>query len=194
MLPVERASAQTLDSHFARLYERAQVDLRQEGFADSEISLQPALDMRYAGQSYELTINARSGAGEAADGEQYARDFHEAHRRRFSYSSEGEPVVIVNIRLKAVAKTRKPEFAYRPPGDKDPAAAYLGSRPIFFASSDSPQTPRPVEAGLYQRERLVPGNRIEGPAILVQLDTTTILPPDWVATVDGWGNLIAGQG
>jgi N-methylhydantoinase A len=193
MLPVEEASAQTLNSHFAPLYERARAELRQQGFSGPEIHLLPALDMRYAGQSYELTVEARADGDAAADGQQYAADFHKAHGQRFSYSSEGEPVVIVNLRLKAIGKTRKPTFPYDPPGAPDPSAAYLGSRTVLFADSDSPGTTQPAEADLYQRERLAPGNEIRGPAILVQLDATTILPPGWVATVDGWGNMIAEQ-
>jgi N-methylhydantoinase A len=193
MLPAKEASAHILNSRFAPLYQQARADLRQEGFFDAEISLLPALDMRYVGQSYELTVEAGAESGAIADGQQYAAAFHQAHQRRFSYSSQGEPVVIVNLRLKAVGKTRKPEFPFQPSDDSDPDAAYLESRTIFFANGDSPGTTRPVEAGLYQRELLASGNRIRGPAILVQLDATTILPPGWVATVDGWGNLIAEQ-
>jgi len=193
MLPVERASAETLNSLFAPLYERARADLYMEGLADGEISFQPALDMRYAGKSYELTVKAKPGAGGARDGELYAAHFHRAHRQRFSYSSEEEPVVIVNIRLKAVGTTRKPSFPYQPSGDADPTAALLGVRPVLFADRSSPHTTRSLDAALYQRERLAPGNRIRGPAILVQLDTTTVLPPGWVATVDGWGNLVSEQ-
>ncbi len=191
MLPAADASAKILDRLFAPLYERARADLRQEGFADTEINLLPSLDMRYVGQSYELTVEARAEGRAARDGQQYAMDFHQAHQRRFSYASEGEPAEIVNLRLKALGRTSKPRFTFQPLGDPDPAAAYLGSRKVHFVSGDSPHSIQPTEAGLYQRERLTPGNRILGPAILVQLDATTILPPDWVISVDGWGNLIA---
>jgi N-methylhydantoinase A len=186
MLPESQASAKTLSRLFAPLYERAEAELRAEGFAGDEIIMQPALDMRYVGQSYELRVGAQSGA----EGQGAVRNFHEAHRQRFSYANEGEPVEIVNLRLKAIGKTAKPRFSHQPSGPLDPKTAQLGHKQVYFADKNTPHAARPVPAALYQRERLVPGNMVVGPAVLVQLDTTTVIPPGWSATVDGWRNLV----
>jgi N-methylhydantoinase A len=187
MLPAAQASVEELDRLFAPLYKRASDELCDEGFAGDQIKLQPALDMRYLGQSYELRVGARPGGG----AQSYIQDFHEAHRQRFSYANQGEPVEIVNLRLKAIGQTAKPRFSHQAPKQLDPKAAQVGYKQVYFAERNAPNAARPVPAALYQRERLAPGNMIVGPAILFQLDTTTIIPPDWSATMDGWGNLVA---
>ncbi len=191
MLPAQDASNGTLDGLFAPLYERARADLQAEGLATGEIVLLPALDMRYVGQSYELTIplpNQVPIAG--SQGPHITRDFHSAHQRRFSYASEGEPVEIVNLRLKAVGRTAKPQFSRQPLGDLHPKAAHVGYKQVYFSDTTTPHAARPVPTALYERERLLPGNMVVGPAAIFQLDTTTVIPPGWAATVDGWGNLV----
>jgi N-methylhydantoinase A len=121
-------------------------------------------------------------------------DFHEIHRRRFSYASEGEAVEIVNLRLKAIGQTAKPRFSQQPLGSLDPSTAHVGYKEVFFADRETPGAARPFPTALYQRERLAPGNIVVGPAVLFQLDTTTVIPPRWAARVDGWGNLVAEEG
>jgi N-methylhydantoinase A len=189
MLPTR--GVQTLSSHFASLLERARGELRSEGLDDGEIRLLPALDMRYVGQSFELTIELPEDLSQTTEpGADLTTLFHEAHRQRFSYASETEPVEIVNLRLKALGLTSKPQFSRKPLGDPDPSAAYVGHKQVRFADAHSPQQARPISSALYRRDRLAPGNVVVGPAVLFQLDTTAIIPPHWVATVDGWGNLI----
>jgi N-methylhydantoinase A len=191
MLPASQASTRTLDRLFTPLHERARADLYAEGFADEQITLLPALDMRYVGQSFELTIQALDDAAGSTGPESRLTDrFHRAHLQRFSHASEREPVEIVNLRLKAIGRTAKPQFSRRSLGDLDPRAAQVGYKPIHFAEGNSPHAARPISTGLYQRDRLTPGNLVVGPAILFQLDTTTVIPPGWAATVDGWGNLV----
>lgn len=189
MLPASEADGATLRRLFALLYERARAELRAEGFGDDEITFLPALDMRYAGQSYELRVEVNL-EGETAE---HTGAFHEQHRQRFSYASEGEPVVIVNLRVKAVGQTAKPHFSHQTPGSLHPKAAQVGYKRVYFAEREPPHAARPVPTALYERERLVPGNMVVGPALLFQLDTTTIIPPDWSATADGWGNLVVQQ-
>ena len=188
MLAAEAADPRKLDSLFAPLYERAQADLRAEGLDDDETMFLPTLDMRYVGQSYELPVG-RSEWGIEELGTGCIQEFHKVHRGRFSYANEQEPVEIVNLRLKAVGRTAKPRFGHRVAESLDPKAAQIGYKPVFFADSDSAAA-RPIPAALYERERLVPGNIIVGPAIVFQLDTTSVIPPTWAATVDGWGNLV----
>ncbi|MFN2219738.1 MAG: hydantoinase/oxoprolinase family protein, partial [Anaerolineae bacterium] len=189
MLPASETDAALLRRLFAGLYERARGELRAEGFSDSEIALLPALDMRYVGQSYELRVEIDL----AREIEEHVGAFHELHRQRFSYASEGEPVELVNLRIKAVGRTAKPRFSYQTPGSLYPDAARVGYKPVHFADRDAPHAARPIPTALYDRDRLEPGNMVVGPAVLFQLDTTTVIPPDWSAAVDGWGNLLAEQ-
>jgi N-methylhydantoinase A len=187
MLPASEVDGATLRRLFARLYERSRADLHAEGFADDQIAFLPSLDMRYVGQSYELRVDVNL----EAETEEHTSAFHQLHRQRFSYASEEEPVEVVNLRVKAVGRTAKPRFSHQPPGSLHPKAAQVGHKPVHFADRNSPHAARPVPAALYERARLEPGNMVVGPAVLFQLDTTTIIPPDWSATVDGWGNLVA---
>jgi N-methylhydantoinase A len=194
MLPVAAADAAILEDWFAPLLERATSDLKAEGFAQDSASFVPALDMRYVGQSFELTIPFPGLLPETPVSNLPGRltdDFHAAHRQRFSYASDGEPIEIVNLRLKAIGKTAKPQFTRQQRGTLDPKAAHLGYKQVYFADRASPHAARPILTALYERESLTPGNIIVGPAVIFQLDTTTVVPPDWAATVDGWGNLVA---
>ena len=190
MLATSEADGATLRRLFGRLYERARTELGAEGFSENEIVLLPALDMRYVGQSYELRVEIDLDAEITA----HVGAFHALHEQRFSYASEQEPVEIVNLRVKAVGRTAKPRFSYRLPASLYPDAAQVGHKPVYFADRHSPHATRPIPAALYERDRLEPGNVVVGPAVLFQLDTTTIVPPGWSAAVDGWGNLLVEQG
>ena len=189
MLRAGEAEGATLRRLFAQLYERASAELRAEGLSSDEIMLLPALDMRYVGQSYELRVEID------LDGEmrEHVNAFHARHQQRFSYANHKEPVEIVNLRVKAVGRTAKPRFTRRASGGLYPDAAQVGHKVVYFADRDAPHAARPIPTALYDRDRLDPGNVVVGPAVLFQLDTTTIVPPGWSATVDGWGNLLAEQ-
>jgi N-methylhydantoinase A len=188
MLPAQAADADTLDRLFAPLYERARAEMRDEGLAGDDIRLLPALDMRYVGQSFELRVDVKAEAQEEA--QRIVADFHDVHRQRFSYASEGEPVEIVNLRLKAVGQTAKPQFSRLPLSGVNPKAAHIGYKQVYFTDASSPQAARPIHAALYERGLLAPGNIVIGPSIIFQFDTTTVIPPGWVASTDGWGNLV----
>jgi N-methylhydantoinase A len=189
MLPASELDGATLWRLFDGLFDRARAGLRAEGFEDDDIALTPSVDMRYKGQSYELRILARLDQ----ETDELARSFHLEHRQRFSYANQDEPVEIVNLRVKAVSRPPEFEFSYQEPGGLDPREAQVGYKPAYFADREPPHPARPFPAALYERDRLEPGNMVVGPAILFQLDTTTVIPPDWAATVDGWGNLVAEQ-
>jgi N-methylhydantoinase A len=184
MLPALEASAETLERLFAPLYDRARADLQSEGLTGDDVALNPALDMRYVGQSFELTLPLTSHGPAVSEG------FHAAHRQRFSYASEGEPVEIVNLRLKAVGRTAKPRFTRQESSGLDPRAANVGYKQAFFLDEGAPHAARRIPTALYDRERLSAGNVVVGPAVIFQLDATTIISPGWAATVDGWGNLV----
>jgi N-methylhydantoinase A len=202
MLPADGVDTGTLERLFQPIYGRARSELLAEGLRDGDIRLMPALDMRYVGQSYELTIPlaARTQAGhlpEVALGLDMARavdDFHQTHQRRFSYANTEEPVEVVNLRVKAVGSTAKPTSVRQPAASIDPRAAHIGYKQVYFAEPGAPRAARPIPTALYDRERLSSGNIVVGPAVIFQLDTTTVIPPWWAATVDEWGNLVVELG
>ncbi len=166
-----------LDTIFAPLEARAYDDLRKEGIQPQQIVLERALDMRYVGQSHEITVP------QPADGA-WLGAFHTAHERLYGHRHDEELIQVVNARLRAVGRSPKPIFEPLPEEGTDASAACMGEGLVWFG----PQEPQ--RTLLYERERLLAGNVIIGPAILFQLDATTVLAPGWQAVVDRWGNLL----
>ena len=155
-----------------------------EGIDPAELTLQSKLDMRYKGQSHELTI--------ALDGPTpivhltkttLAALFHAAHAARYDYERPDAPVELVTLRLTAVAPVTPPVLPHQSPTDGDPAVALIGRKPVWFDA-------QPLPTALYDRARLQPGQRFAGPAVLFQYDTTAVVPPQWEVVVDGFGNLV----
>ena len=90
---------------------------------------------------------------------------------------------MVNLRLKMLIPVEKPRQQLVRLEGRDPAAARLGEAEVVFQQGA-------LSTNLYQRHLLRHGNVIEGPAVVVQMDSTTSIPPGWVAQVDGYGNLV----
>jgi len=180
MLPLT-GSPEVITAELAKLAEQGRLDLIDEGCAEGRILIERALDLRYAGQSYELTVPFDDGADMASA-------FHLAHARRFGYSDEREPVQIVNVRVKARGRVDTPPMPRQTDEEASRAAARSSHR-VAFSGADSRLIWR--RTPVYLRERLTPGAALTGPAIVAQYDTTTVLPPDWSATVDATGAILA---
>lgn len=173
MLSGETSVAE-LAARLEPLIERGRAEIQAEGVAEADIRLQPYLDMRYRGQSYELIVPFS---------ERVYADFHAMHARQYGYAQEGAPLEVVNLRLRAVGQTAPPPLHARPLGPADPSPARIEHRDVIFADG-ARRTP------LYRAERLQPGNHIPGPAVIVRSDTTILLGPADAATVDGYDNLL----
>ena len=135
------------------------------------------LDARYVGQSYELSISGEDLAPEVV-----STALHEAHGKRFGYSSPHASVEIVNVRVIAVGETDKPVLPYR-----EPEAV---GRPSSLSQVSVYGDGTAIETQVYERTTLLPGTEIQGPAILIQTDTTTWVPAEWIGRVDGWYNVL----
>ncbi len=172
---------------FDELADQALARLRGEGFTQDKIRLDFALDLRYAGQGYELTIPApRSiAAAQLAD---LRERFDQAHLQGYGHAAPGAQVEVVSFRLTArgeVPRAPLPE----PPAAKEPVqAAEKARRPAYFASLE-----RYVDCPVYDRARLAPGHAIAGPAIVEQLDATTVLRPRQRLLVDKFGSFVITQ-
>ena len=171
------ASGEWVQRNFKPLEEQALADMAAEGHRAGDVTLRRLLDVRYRGQSHELTIPVD------LDAPAIGARFHEAHEKRYGYRRPQEPVEIVNVRLQAMAPVTPPELPRRPAGDPDAGDAHIGQKPVWF--DRAPQT-----TDLYLRERLRPGHTFDGPAVIFQYDTTTVIPPGWQAHVDPLSNLI----
>jgi N-methylhydantoinase A len=166
---------------FEEMMEQGRREILAEGVEPDRIEIEPYLDMRYRGQSYELTVPYSGSINDAA------LEFHAAHQVRFGYSDPDEPVQIVNARVKAFGRAERPEIAYTP-FETETVVEPDYIREVVFAGQNSAET---RSTGIYDRSNLPAGSRIHGPAIVTQYDTTTVLPPGWSAMVDSTGNVIA---
>ncbi len=133
-----------------------------------------SLDLRYAGQGYELNVPA---------GENALADFHAAHRKRYGYADESRVVQVVNVRVRITCPADKIDFPHFERRNGSGQQALLASRPVIFRR-ESVQTP------IYNREALEAGDRFEGPAIIVEYSATTVVPPHFVIAVDAFKNLV----
>ncbi len=156
---------------------RALAEMSAEGFATHQLTLYASLDMRYKGQSHELTILL--GTSHVS----LANQFHQAHAARYGYARPKAEVEVVTARLTAVAPNAPPPLTAQPWQSADPSAALLGEKRVWFGQ-------RPLPTRLYARAKLQPGNHLVGPAIIFQYDTTCVIPPEWETAVDAYGNLL----
>jgi N-methylhydantoinase A len=177
MRPAEEAGR--LAEWFSPLYTRARSDLAAEGFAARRTRFEPALDLRYAGQSYELTLTLPRLP---VTPQRLAAEFHKLHLHRYQFSRDGAPIEIVNLRLRASGQVAAPEIRHAAASGPSPQRARIGRYEAIFDRA------RPT--ALLDRALLRAGNRILGPALVVQLDATTLIPPGWRAEVDALENLI----
>jgi N-methylhydantoinase A len=141
--------------------------------------------MRYHGQNYELAVEVPEGAISAATMRILASRFADAHRHRYGFAADGEPVQLVTLRVEATGAVRKAELTAHPEIGPDPSGAVSTHRRVWL-----PEAQDFVKTPVYRRDRLRPGNRFAGPAIVEQMDATTLVPPGATARVDAWENLI----
>jgi N-methylhydantoinase A len=161
----------------------AELDRRAAVWADTE-KLDPALlefrrvlELRYLGQSSELSVPLDNAVNTLA---RVVAAFHAEHQRRFGYAMRERGIEIVTARL--TARVGRP----MPPPEipAEIAQQAPSSRRVWFAAKGFVETP------IYQRDAISSASRIAGPAVIEQMDTTTIVPPGWNATVDRMANLL----
>jgi N-methylhydantoinase A len=168
-------TAEQLSNLFEDLEEKGLKDLSKEGIGKENVRLERYLDMRYEGQSYEIIVPFESN---------YINGFHGLHERTYGYRNEDKIVEIVNLRLRARGIPDKPRFHRAKEMKKQPPEkAFLGEREVVFDQ-------RLSKTQILFRDNLLSGNRISGPAILVEYSSTIVIPPFAEAHVDEYGNVI----
>ncbi len=170
---------------FVALQEQADHWFTEEGVASADRRLKRTADLRYHGQNYELAIDVPDGPITPATITALAEGFAAAHKRLYGFVAEGEAVQLVTYRVEAVGLVPKAAFRPEPDDGPDASHAIIGSREVWF-----PEAGGFVACPIYDRDKLKSGNRFAGPAIVEQMDSTTVLLPDMTATVEPYLNLI----
>lgn len=184
-----RGAGGTTAEAVARLYSelerRAASALSRSGLDTTPLVFERTVDVRYDGQNFELPASVPGGALVPASLGAIREGFESAHERMYGYRHSGNPIELVTFRVTAVLPVRQPDLA--PPPDRAAASSPRprGSRRVCFDGDD-----RAIDCPVFDRSDLVPGSVARGPALVDQMDTTTVIPPDFIAKTDPWGNLV----
>jgi N-methylhydantoinase A len=186
LTPLSEATCEAVKGMFEHLAGQAFEELRGDGFASDRIRIERALDMRYAGQGYEIAVPCPTEPIGSADLKQLRVGFDQQHRSMFGHMAPEEPVEIVSYRVRGIGLV--PPVAM-PKFERAGGTLADARRELRHARFDGEDLDCPV----YQRERLDVGLEFAGPAILDQFDCTTVICPGQTARVDEWKNLIVAQ-
>jgi N-methylhydantoinase A len=160
--------------------------LQREGVSTDDMAFPRHLDMRYVGQSWELSIPLPDGALDQTSIDRAVETFHGEHKRAYGHSTPGEPTEFVNLRLAAVGRIQKPQLKDVPPAPRERTVPPpQARRPVYFAEAGGF-----VESAVHLRYALGCGAEVCGPAIVEAIDATIVLHPGFQATVDRLGNLL----
>src|SRR6266542_3675849 len=170
---------------FSQLIEQAKADLYDEGFHGDEIKIEPYLDLRYAGQGYELTVPYSMPPLTKPDLIIMRERFDTLHEQNSGHKAETEPVELVSLRLISLGLVQQAKLSPGKVTGRKVEQAKSGARKVFFGKEHGV-----LAAEIYHRDLLEQGHRIAGPAIVEQLDTTTVIQPEQEAMVDEYRNII----
>ena len=167
---------------FGALNNEAVAWLDEEAVPEDARRIIWSASMRYENQGFELFVHWPGGHFDSAAIDTAMEAFHEQHERLYTFAQRDTPVEIVTLRVDARGVFQEPALAELPPSGNTEDAV-IGRQALLLDTGD-------VTCSVYDRDRLGSNARIEGPAILTQLDATTLLLPGETGCVDGHGNLL----
>ncbi|MCC7126147.1 MAG: hydantoinase/oxoprolinase family protein [Acidobacteria bacterium] len=163
-----------IEAMFGPLVARAAMELSTEDFSESQVRIVQSLDVRYVGQSYEITVPFT---------DRYREAFDDAHARSYGYANPLRPTEIVNLRVTAIGITEKPHLPSVVVDDAIGATARRVADALFDG--------RLVPTSFYHWEALAPGSIGDGPAVVGGGEATAVVPPGFQFRIDEFGNLVA---
>ncbi len=171
-----------MNSTFASMEEQARSNLDANYIDISSLYFERHADVRYCGQNHEITVAVPGGSIEDQSIELIRQNFHRAHEDQYGYRQSDSQIDIVTLRLDAIVPMLRPSLEQGHPDNTDAPCA-TGYRETVFDGESRSRCP------VYHRKHLRPGHQLTGPAIIEQMDSTTIVPPGFQARVDPWLNL-----
>jgi N-methylhydantoinase A len=175
-----------LNRDFGALDREARAQLRRDGVPDEAISLMHAADCRYVGQGYELRVPIPQGPMDRDSLAALWNDFHRLHHDEYGHAFPGNPIELVNIRV--VARGQMPKIPpFQAPPNGTVGDAMHSTAPVYFPTNGKLV---PHKTPFYERSRLPAGARIHGPAVLLQVDSTVLVPPGDSAEVLSTGDIV----
>lgn len=173
---------------FIEMESLGRAQLRRDGVPPDRIEIVWSADLRYQGQSYELNVPILHARGDltSEDVAETVQRFHALHQKVYAYGSAGEAVEFVNLRLAAYGRIPQRQWAVSSEQWAVTARQPLlaAHRPVYFPGQGFVQT------AIYRRETLSPATLVEGPCLVEEIASTTVIPPGAWGEVDGYGNII----
>jgi N-methylhydantoinase A len=181
--PLDAASFDDLEALYRAMEKTGAEDLARSRDMIVEMQVERGADMRYVGQEHAVTVHLPRELFAAHDRAGIKARFDAVHETRYGYSAPGEKAEIVSLRSATIGLMRKPALEPVATGGESAEDAFTGKRTVHFSATGGVDTPT------YDRARLKAGNRIEGPALIEEHASTTVVEPKDVLTVDAFGNL-----
>ena len=181
--PLDAASFDDLEALYRAMEKTGAEDLARSRDMIVEMQVERGADMRYVGQEHAVTVHLPRELFAAHDRAGIKARFDAVHETRYGYSAPGEKAEIVSLRSATIGLMRKPALEPVATGGESAEDAFTGKRTVYFSATGGVDTP------IYDRARLKAGNRIEGPALIEEHASTTVVEPKDVLTVDAFGNL-----
>ncbi len=185
---VRESDSQSLEAIadvFHSLERRAMDIIRRGRLSPAGLTFHRTVDARYVGQNFELPISVAFDARGRAATEAMRTTFDATHRRFYGYDQPSKEMELVTFRVKAAMPGARIDIASHASGRRRAAPAPSAFRHVAFDASGTR-----IDCPIFDRSGLVPGDSLDGPAIIEQMDTTTLLPPDFRAVADAVGNLL----
>ncbi|GAA5077895.1 N-methylhydantoinase A [Thermocatellispora tengchongensis] len=180
MATLDDADLEDLESRFKDIEAEAVASLEGQDVPPDRMVLERQFELRYLGQEHSLIVTA----GGALDRAAIRRAFEETHLARYGHAMDN-PLQILNLRVRGIGRTARPELVTRPPGDGDPGRALLGRREAYDFGARAV-----VPFDVYDRALLEPGDAFAGPALVDEGTSTTVVPSGQRVEVDPHGYLL----
>jgi len=188
---LSKLDAAALQRRFEELEEQAAKQFEDDGIPSDRVVIQRIVEARYLGQGYELRVDVASGDIDDAWVERVRADFHDIHEREFTRRFEDSDMEIPNIRVRGIGLMPAFTTPELETGGESPEVGLRHEGGAWFLVDRSLES---VATRYYDRAALRAGNRLEGPAIVNQYDSTTVIPPGLTARVDRFGNIVIDVG
>ena len=184
LIPYDQATPEQINQAVLPLMEEGSRWLASENVSEQRRQFHNVAEMRYVGQNYELQVEIPAGLVDQADLDRMKEDFFRAHEMNYGYYNPNAPVQFVNFRSEAIGQVQKPRLAELTGHMETPSGAVIDHRDVYFEESGLVRCP------VYDRSKFGRCPRVDGPCIVEQMDSTTVIPPNTWFEVDIHGNLI----
>ena len=185
-MPLGQASFEAIEALYIELEDQGRSEIVGSGVKVDELVVERAADMRYVGQEHTVTVDLPLTLFDGRDLADVKSHFDAVHELRYGYGAPGEEAEIVSLRTSVIGTMGKPTHQRAAEGgEAPPAEARNADREVYFS-----ETGTFIQIPVYGRDGLLAGNRIQGPALIEEYASTTVVHPGDMLHVDDIGNLV----